>query len=332
MCIQNVSWLFRCACPVANVNSQPSSPYSLGVIGYPLSHSLSPRLHEAALRASGLAGEYRLYPIPPLPDGRESLKVLLDSFREGHLDGLNVTIPHKQVVIEFLDELSPLGRQIGAVNTIYRHSSSLIGDNTDAPGFMADLLKQSPQAATPQAALVLGGGGAARAVVYALLSSGWSVTIAARRPAMAQDIKNSMTFTHQPCEVIALDSLPEYVLSIEKLQPEGHEKAISLNSGSRSPLTLVVNTTPIGMAPDITPSPWPRELPFPRNVFVYDLVYNPTITALVRDARAAGLAAVNGLGMLIEQAALAFERWTGIRPAIDVMHQAVMTEVEFHGW
>jgi shikimate dehydrogenase len=302
--------------------------YVLGVTGYPLGHSLSPRLHEAALLASGLTGEYRLYPVPPLPAGQESLEALIDSIRDGRLDGLNVTIPHKQAVIPYLDELTPLALQIGAVNTVYRRGSCLIGDNTDAPGFLADLQKQSSRVCTPQAALVLGAGGSARAVVHALLTAGWQVTIAARRLEMAQKIKDSLSFINQPCELIELERLPGYILSLDHTQYGLQVKCTSSRHGDHRTLSLVVNTTPVGMYPDSAHSPWPKDLPLPDDAFVYDLVYNPVDTALVRAARSAGLTAVSGLGMLVEQAALAFERWTGVRPPIHAMRQAVITYQE----
>jgi len=298
--------------------------YSLGVTGYPLGHSLSPRLHKAALRACGLTGEYRLYPIPPLPAGRESLEMLIASIRNGSLDGLNVTIPHKQAVISYLDELTPLAEQIGAVNTIFCKGSSLVGDNTDAPGFMADLQKKSSRAGTPQAALVLGAGGSTRAVVHALLMAGWDVTISARRPEMAHEIKDSLSFIPQSCEVIALTSLPDYIRNSNTLQRASSAKDNSSGRRRHYPLSLIVNTTPVGMAPDSAQSPWPKDLQFPGDAFIYDLVYNPVDTALVRSARMAGLEAASGLGMLIEQAALSFERWTGHRPSIDAMRQACM--------
>jgi len=298
--------------------------YAFGVTGYPLGHSLSPRLHAAALRASGLTGEYRLYPIPPLPAGRESLEALIASVRHGRLDGLNVTIPHKQAVIPYLDELTLLGEQIGAVNTIYRNGNSLVGDNTDAPGFMADLQKQSSRAGMPQTALVLGAGGSTRAVVYALLTAGWQVTIAARRPEMALEIKDSFAFIHQPCGVIGLESLPEFVSNLGTRRRISDEKDTGSGRSDHYPLSLIVNTTPVGMTPDTDHSPWPKDLPIPGEAFVYDLVYNPVDTTLVCAARSAGLMAASGLGMLIEQAALSFERWTGIRPSLTAMRQACM--------
>src|SRR4030067_3530012 len=141
------------------MNNPGKEYFALGLTGYPLEHSLSPRLHAAALRDCGLAGEYRLYPVQWLPAGRVQMEALMDDLRESRLDGLNVTIPHKQSVIPYLDELTPLARQVGAVNTIYRAGTPLVGDNTDAEGFMADLCQHLPESSRQQSALVLGAGG-----------------------------------------------------------------------------------------------------------------------------------------------------------------------------
>src|SRR5512134_2815338 len=111
--------------------------YRLGLIGYPLGHSLSPKIQSAALRACNLEGDYSLFPIHP--DDKQALEDLLSRVRIGEIQGLNVTIPHKQNVIPYLDELTPTARSIGAVNTIYLREDKLIGDNTDAPGFLIDL-------------------------------------------------------------------------------------------------------------------------------------------------------------------------------------------------
>ncbi len=270
----------------------------LGLIGFPLSHSLSPKIHTAALQSCGLEGDYSLFPIHP--DDKQSLKDLLFRVRSGEIHGLNVTIPHKQNVIPFLDELTPTAKSIGAVNTIYLHNNRLIGDNTDAQGFLLDLEKFLNTEARRHGdlnALVLGAGGSARAVVYALVNDGWDVTIAARRMEQSQEL----------------------VLKF------GKAKAIEFNPQTfqRSDLQLIVNTTPVGMTPNIDRSPWPENLPFPTNTSIYDLVYNPRETILVRDARCQGLNATTGLGMLIEQAVLSFEIWTGYKPPREVMFEAV---------
>src|SRR5215208_6339717 len=147
----------------------------LGLIGYPLSHSLSPQIHTAALQACGLEGEYSLFPIAPAD--RQGLQDLLSRLRSGEVQGLNVTIPHKQNVIPLLDELTPTAESIGAVNTIYLRDNKLMGDNTDTMGFITDLkrfLNALPSSIVARPwSLVLGAGGSARAVVYALLNDGW---------------------------------------------------------------------------------------------------------------------------------------------------------------
>src|SRR6266508_433141 len=146
----------------------------LGLIGYPLGHSLSPKLHTAALRSCDLEGDYSLFPIPPAD--KQVLKDLLNRVRSDEIHGLNVTIPHKQSVIAYLDELTSTAKSIGAVNTIYLRQNKLIGDNTDASGFLSDLKRFLTAETLPPSgmirhgdmnALVLGAGGSARAVVYA---------------------------------------------------------------------------------------------------------------------------------------------------------------------
>jgi shikimate dehydrogenase len=334
------------------------SAYLLGLIGYPLEHSRSPALHLAALRSLGLTGNYLLFPIPPLPEGEVELWELIQRLRAGELDGLNVTIPHKRSVLPWMDELSPAARAIGAVNTILRAGERLVGENTDADGFLADLRRHPPlplgegrgegeaehptpspsplatlvergenpplplgegrgegdaEHPTPSPsplaalvergeALVLGAGGSARAVVYALLSAGFSVTVAARRIQQVQELQAHFS------------SLRGMEISIS-----GRLRGAQLDAASllqfvedpEKPIGLIVNCTPVGMAPHLQASPWPVGLPFPEHAAIYDLIYNPSETLLMRQARSAGLPAANGLGMLVEQAALSFEMWTG---------------------
>jgi shikimate dehydrogenase len=274
--------------------------YQLGLIGYPLGHSLSPKIHTAALSACGLTGNYSLFPI--YPDDKQGLSELLNRVRNGEIHGFNVTIPHKQNIIAFMDELTPTAQAIGAVNTIYMRGGKLIGDNTDAPGFLSDLnrLLSEPQSkiANRKSAIVLGAGGSARAVVYALANDGWTVTIAARRLEQAGQLAQSF---------------PNYQLLITNLN----------NLQPSSTFNLIVNTTPLGMTPNIETSPLPENTILSKHTFVYDLVYNPRETKFVREAKAQGCQVTTGLGMLIEQAALAFEIWTGHNPPRDVLYQAV---------
>ena len=280
----------------------------LGLTGYPLGHSLSPAIHKAALSACNLEGEYFLFPIPP--DDRQGLAELLSRLRRGDITGLNVTIPHKQNVIDYLDDLTPTARSIGAVNTIYRREGKLIGENTDAPGFLLDLLRflvKDGQPIENKNALVLGAGGSARAVAYSLLNDGWNISLAARRLEQARQLANSLTTTtfHLPVTVIELSMLRTYLDTLI------------------SPASLLVNTTPVGMSPGSDESPWPVDLPLPPRAAIYDLVYNPRETKLVSDARRQRLSATTGLGMLVEQAALAFKIWTGRDPSREVMFEAV---------
>lgn len=271
----------------------------LGLIGYPLGHSLSPKIHSAALKACGLQGNYSLFPIQP--NDKQGLKDLLGRVRAGEITGLNVTIPHKQNVIELMDKLTPTAKAIGAVNTIYLRENKLIGDNTDARGFLVDLKKfltTETQRHGDLNVLVLGAGGSARAVVYALVNDGWQVAISARRIKQAQEL----------------------ALRFE------NTKAIELNlqTFQLSNIQLIINATPVGVPPNIDRSPLPEKISLSPNAMIYDLVYNPRETKLVKDARAQGLSAVTGLGMLIEQAALAFELWTGFNPSRNILYSSVV--------
>lgn len=272
----------------------------LGLIGYPVGHSLSPKIQNAALKACGLEGGYSLFPVASA-DTR-ALKDLLDRVRFGEITGFNVTIPHKQNVIPFMDELAPTAKAIGSVNIIYMRGAKLIGDNTDAPGFLEDLnrflAKNQSESVNQKSAIVLGAGGSARSVVYALLNDGWQVTIAARRIEQAQQIAQSFA---------------DYQLPI-----------VTFTDLQLSTFLLIVNATPLGMIPNIQQSPLPENTLLAPLTKVYDLVYNPRETRLVKDVRAQGIQATTGLGMLIEQAALGFELWTGYKPPKDILFASVV--------
>jgi len=277
-----------------------TSDFRLGLIGYPLSHSLSPQIHTTALQSCGLQGDYSLFPVHP--DDKQGLKELLARVRSGEIHGLNVTIPHKQNVIEDLDELTATAKAIGAVNIIYLREDKLIGDNTDVRGFSADLKKfltTETRRHGERCVLVLGAGGSARAVIYALLNDGYQVTVAARRIEQAHQLAAPLT---------------DYQLSITDF---------SLAMIELSNISLIVNTTPLGMMPNIDQSPWPENLSFPPYAAIYDLVYNPRETKIVRDACSQGRPAATGLGMLIEQAALSFEIWTGQNPSREIMRASI---------
>lgn len=281
----------------------PPTAYHLALTGYPLGHSLSPLIHSAALRACGLAGDYILRPVSP-----ENISSELDFFaaelRTGQLHGLNVTIPHKQAVVKICDELTPSAQKIGAVNLISLQGSKIIGDNSDARGFMAAL---PPMQETWEhrscRALVLGAGGSARAVIFALASSGWEVFVTSRRIEQASQLvaELSPSASALPPVAVTFPSDPEF-----------------LNS-----LGLVVNTTPLGMHPNSSGCPWPYGLSLPPQAIIYDLVYNPRETTLLNIAASQGLRTLGGISMLVEQAAIAFECWTGHPSPRKAMYDAV---------
>ena len=290
--------------PVGEPEVKPTS-LSLGLIGFPLDHSLSPRLH--AGRPESVGSARRLQTVSSAACAARGLKpseIYSSKCARGEMHGLNVTIPHKQTVIPYLDELTPTALAVGAVNTIVYKAGKLIGENTDCPGFLADLAAQLESAGlrelhdrTGNSALVLGAGGSARAVVFGLLQNGWQVSIAARRPEQAQELMRSFS------------SRPRLVGEMNMLRSEAAQN-----------FQLIVNTTPLGMHPNVEDFPWPANLPFPKKVFVYDLVYNPPETTLLRSARNSGLPAANGLGMLVRAGGIGLPRldWPGTALGSDV--------------
>jgi shikimate dehydrogenase len=285
----------------------------LGLLGYPLGHSLSPSLHQAALRAAGLKGDYHLYPLTPAGAEQGGLSKFLEQVRTGQIHGLNITIPYKQKVIAHLDLLTGTAAAIGAVNTVYKDRGLLVGENTDSPGYYQDLNKvyfqETGLPLEPGVCLLLGAGGAARAIAYSHVINNWQVRVATRRFEQAQQLaeeigkeNGSIAAVHWPPDLQVLEDV-----------------------------TLIVNATPLGMHLYRGQSPWPDGLLFPPGAFLYDLVYNPPVTALVGQARKVGLAAVSGLGMLVRQAALAFSLWTGEQTPYSVMFQVAEQMIQAKG-
>lgn len=268
-----------------------------GVMGWPVSHSRSPRMHNAAFAALGLDWVYVPLPVPPpcLADAIAGLRAL--GFR-----GANVTVPHKQAVMRRMDLLTPAARAIGAVNTIIvNEEGDLVGDTTDGYGFLADLADHRVEKV--DRAVVIGSGGAARAVVYALAETGSAVTVCARNESKAGEL----------CEVMA-QALPRAAgrLSIAAFPAAlGH---VASDAG------LLVNATSLGLQED-DPLPWDPDVPFQPGQVAYDLIYNRS-TEFLRLAAAQGAQAIDGLGMLVHQGARAFELWTGLPAPVDVMRAA----------
>lgn len=261
-------------------------------------------MHNAAAAALGLGLVYLPMPVPP-----ENLPAAIRGLAALGFVGVNVTVPHKEAVIPLLSEVEISAQTIGAVNTIRFQPSaasgqqSAIGYNTDTAGFLADL-EHIGVAIGGRECLILGAGGSARAVAYGLASAGGNVRLFARRVEQARKLADDLS-AH-------LETARLSVFSWEEL-----EETKDIQEA------LIVNTTPLGMTPEVELSPWPDALLFPPKAVVYDLVYNPSETRLVAQARAAGCQATNGLGMLLRQGALAFELWTGREPDTNVMRAAL---------
>lgn len=268
----------------------------LGVMGWPVSHSLSPVLHNTAATALGINAAYVPLPVAPqqLPAAVRGLAAL--GFR-----GANVTVPHKEAVRPLLDEVDRAADAIGAVNTIViGQDGRLHGHNTDWSGFLADLADVGIDV-MGRDCVVLGAGGSARAVVYALARSEARLHVLARRASQAGVLADDLA-ERAPIVAGGLAELGDIVALLER--------------------PLIVNTTPLGMVPDVGYSAWPSGLPFPAGSVAYDLVYNPAQTRFLAQAAAQDCLAVNGLGMLVHQAAQAFMLWTGREPDTALMRSA----------
>jgi len=260
-----------------------------GVLGKPVSHSVSPAMHNAAFRAAGIDAVY----LPLAASDYDDFMRFADATG---LAGASVTAPFKVTAFERADECDPVSRRIRSANTLRRSGSKWLGCNTDVTGFLAPL--QSMPHLRGGRAVILGAGGSARSVSVALTSSGMNVAIAARRIDQSQSIA-SLTGA-------AIASWPPAPGSWD----------------------LLVNATPVGTVPNVGESPLPDDYSFPSNGLVYDLVYNPPRTRLVSQAVRAGCRTIGGLDMLVAQAQAQFEWWTGVRPADRVMRDAALARLQ----
>lgn len=268
----------------------------LGVIGHPVAQSKSPQMHNAALSIQKLPYAYFAFDVRPdeLPQAVEGLRAL-------GARGWNVTIPHKVAIMPLLDEISEEAQAIGAVNTVVHQDGKLIGMNTDGAGYVQSLREETGIDIQGQRVLILGAGGAARGVAYALAKAGAEhLVIANRTLERAQRLKAFLTQLTD-VEAIALQDIGDWI---------------------RDDRTLIINTTSVGMYPDVDASPVEKAI-LPEGVIVSDLIYNPLQTQLLKEARQQGCIVHGGLGMFVHQGALAYERWTGVKPPLDVMRQAV---------
>ncbi len=269
-----------------------------GLIGDPVEHTMSPVMHNAAFRSKGIDYVYL-----PFRVGRDELGEAIEGMRALNIRGLNVTIPHKVAVIPFLDKLDPLAEKIGAVNTIVNDAGVLRGYNTDATGFLQPLLERGIEPEGKKA-VVLGAGGASRAVSFILAEKGAGLVILNRREEFDWAVELATRISRAfNCEVEALE-LNEANLSAALEETD-----------------ILVNATSVGMG-GAGETPVPSGLLRP-GLTVYDVVYGAGKTRLVAEAEKAGADAISGIEMLVWQGALAFEMWTGLKAPVELMKETI---------
>ncbi len=283
-----------------------SSTRLVTLLGYPLGHSLSPAIHNASFQAQGINMVYLCMPV-----SASNLTDALKGFRVAKFVGSNVTIPHKQAIPDLIDDISEQARAVGAVNTIVSRFGEdgevigLYGDNTDIRGFL-DPLDGYKKRLDNSEMVVLGAGGAARAVVYALLKpcAPSVLTIVARNKGKA--------------EQLAKDLMPYDAASVLRIS--------DFASAGRAVRTsrLVVNTTPLGMPPYQEMAPWQQVSDLGDHQMIYDLIYNPLETRFMREAEARGATVMGGLEMLVRQAAASYVQWTGQEMPLDIARKAAL--------
>ncbi|HEX6648196.1 MAG TPA: shikimate dehydrogenase [Pyrinomonadaceae bacterium] len=257
-----------------------------GLVGMPVMHSVSPQIHNAAFASGGINGVYLPFEVRDVNEFCKRMVHPRTTELQWNLRGLSITAPHKQAVMESLDWIEPDAKEMGAVNTVVVENDRLLGYNTDAAGFIEPLKKHGSLGGSNVA--IIGAGGAARAAIWALQKQGATITLFARDFAKAQSF-------NVPCKPLTGASFNGY--------------------------DLVINATPLGSGEHIDQSPATAEQLSGARC-VYDLVYNPIETRLLKEARKAGCQTLGGLEMLVAQAKIQFELWTGEKPSHDIMYNA----------
>lgn len=273
------------------------------IIGDPVAHSRSPMIHRYWLKKHAIAGSYE--PVRVIPDELPSFAERLKSGEAGFVGG-NVTIPHKEAIFALADETEEVAELIGAANTLWLEDGKLNATNTDAYGFAANLDAEAPDWDTGKKAVVLGAGGASRAILFSLIERGFSdIVLVNRTVARAEEL--AKRFGSDSINAAQLPALDDALVGAD----------------------LFVNTSSLGMEGSATP-----ELDFSvmaENALVTDIVYAPLVTPFIKTAKAQGLATVDGLGMLLHQAVPGFEKWFGTRPEVDAQLRAMtVADLEAH--
>lgn len=267
-----------------------------GVIGHPIEHSLSPIIQNAALAHYDMNGVYL-----PLLVNTDTLESAIHGIKALNLQGINVTVPFKELVIPYLDDLAPNAQALGAVNTIVNDNQRLIGHNTDGEGFLISLTQDGHTDVTNKAICIIGAGGSARAILHTLLKEKpKSLSLVNRSPKNAQRIANN------------------YETDIQVLELASQDLGKHLESQD-----IIIQTTPIGMGDTKTSSPitdfsWVK----PQQI-CYDIIYNPSLTPFLKESKARGASIIGGIGMLVGQGALAFQLFTKKAPPYAIMKEKV---------
>jgi shikimate dehydrogenase len=269
----------------------------LALFGHPIRHSLSPRIHNAALQVHGLDLVYLAFDVRP-----EELPAAISGIRALGIRGANLTVPHKEAALALLDEVDPLAARVGAVNTVVNGDGQLMGYNTDIFGFSAALRTVMPEGAKGRDCLVIGAGGAARAVVAALVEDGAATVYVNNR-----SYERAAALCTAAASWGATKCLPSRAEALR-------EVAFSA--------ALIVNATPLGLEGSVKHLPLPVDTVHSGHVVV-DLAYGLGPTVLVQASRSRGAAAVDGREMLVMQAALAYRLWTGLEAPIQAMRDSI---------
>jgi len=275
-----------------------------GIIGDPIEHSMSPAMHNAAFEKMGI--DYLYFPFRVK---KEEVSMAIDGMKALKIRGLNVTIPHKVAVMQFLDELDPLAEKIGAVNTIVNDDGFLKGYNTDAAGFLQALLEKGIEPGGKNV-VILGAGGAARAISFILAERGSNLVILNRTLNKAVDCAGRIeSFFNKEARALELNS---------------RNLASALSNAE-----ILINTTSVGMSPNTDETPVPSDMLI-SSLTVCDIVYNPIKTRLLKEADETGAKTADGVDMLVWQGALASEKWTGRKAPTEVMRKVLIEALQKH--
>lgn len=273
-----------------------------GIIGHPVSHSISPLLHNRAFAILGMKARYTGYDIPP-----DQLSAAVPRLIHDGIKGFNVTLPHKQAITHYLHAMDEAAQQIGAVNTVVNRAGTLSGTNTDAYGAFMSLAPFADHIKNANV-LLIGAGGSARAVLFSLLKkfSPSMVSIVSRTAEKGEGLSRHF----QPmAPEIRIDSFQTSKATLERLVAAAG---------------LIINSSPVGMAPHTNASPLPAEIPLRPDHIVFDLIYAPLRTTLLRNAEEAGATVIGGIEMLLHQGARAFEIWTGKPMPVDQIRPLIL--------